>query len=105
MPDWSGSALRSIDAARSAREFAACRLAVLCAFCARHRGDQNGVGMVQSPDRERAPSEPATLYRVMQEAIGAGLQKLYEPEHEVPHHLFVLMMQINEDRRRASLRV
>jgi hypothetical protein len=61
--------------------------------------------MAQSPDRERAPSEPATLYRVMQEAIGAGLQKLYEPEHEVPHHLFVLLMQINEDRRRASLRV
>lgn len=97
--------MRPIDAARSAREFAACRLAVLYAFCAWHRGDQNGVGMAQSPDRERAPSEPATLYRVMQEAIGAGLQKLYEPEHEVPHHLFVLLMQINEDRRRASLRV
>jgi hypothetical protein len=61
--------------------------------------------MLQSPDRERAPHEPATLYRVMQEAIGAGLQKLYEPEHEVPHHLFVLLMQINEHRRRARLQL
>jgi hypothetical protein len=41
----------------------------------------------------------------MREAIGAGLQKLYEPENEVPHHLLVLLMQVNEDRRRASLRV
>jgi hypothetical protein len=41
----------------------------------------------------------------MREAIGAGLQKLYEPEKEVPHHLLVLLMQVNEDRRRASLRV
>ncbi len=63
----------------------------------------NGVGMAQAPDRERAPHEPATLYSVMQEAIGAGLQKFYEPENEVPHHLFVLLMQINEDRRRAQL--
>ena len=59
--------------------------------------------MAQSPDRERSPHEPATLYHVMQEAIGAGLQRLYEPEHEVPHHLLVLLMQINEDRRRARL--
>lgn len=60
--------------------------------------------MAQSPDRERPPHEPATLYGVMQEAIGAGLRKLYEPENEVPHHMFVLLMQINEDRRRARLR-
>jgi hypothetical protein len=61
--------------------------------------------MAQSPDRERVPNEPATLYSVMREAIGAGLQKLYEPENEVPHHLLVLLMQVNEDRRRASLHV
>jgi len=61
--------------------------------------------MAQSSDRERALHEPATLYSVMREAIGAGLQKLYEPENEVPHHLLVLLMQVNEDRRRASLRV
>lgn len=60
--------------------------------------------MAQSSDRERAPHEPATLCGVMQEAIGAGLRKLYEPENEVPHHLLVLLMQINEDRHRARLR-
>ena len=60
--------------------------------------------MAQSSDRERVPHEPATLYGVMQEAIGAGLRKLYEPENEVPHHLLVLLMQINEDRHRARLR-
>lgn len=61
--------------------------------------------MAQSSDRERALNEPATLYSVMREAIGAGLQKLYEPENEVPHHLLVLLMQVNEERRRASLHV
>ena len=61
--------------------------------------------MAQLPDLERAPHEPATLYSVMREAIGAGLQKLYEPDNEVPHHLLVLLMQINEDRRRAGLRL
>jgi hypothetical protein len=61
--------------------------------------------MAQSSDRLQAPNEPATLYGVMQEAIGAGLRKLYEPENEVPHHLLVLLMQINEDRRRARLSV
>ena len=61
--------------------------------------------MAQSSDRERPPNEPATLYSVMREAIGAGLQRLYEPENEVPHHLLVLLMQVNEDRRRASLSV
>ena len=56
-------------------------------------------------DRERAPHDPATLYSVMREAVGAGLQKLYQPEKEVPHHLLVLLMQVNEDRHRAGLRV
>lgn len=61
--------------------------------------------MVQLSDRERAPHEPATLSSVMRDAIGAGLQKLYQPENEIPHHLLVLLMQVNEDRRRASLSV
>ena len=42
-------------------------------------------------------TEPATLHKVMQEAIGFGLQKRYQPEKEVPHDLLVLMMQINEN--------
>ena len=61
--------------------------------------------MTLPTDQEPAPSnEPATLYRVMREAIGIGLQKLYQPENEVPHQLLVLLMQMNEDRRRSVLR-
>lgn len=48
-------------------------------------------------DRNQAyGNEPATLHKVMQEAIGSGLQKLYQPDKEVPHELLVIMMQINE---------
>lgn len=45
---------------------------------------------------------PATLHRVMQEAIGFGLRKRYEPDHEIPHELLVLIMQMNENSRRAA---
>jgi hypothetical protein len=61
--------------------------------------------MVQLSDGAQAPNEPATLHSVIREAIGAGLQRLYEPENEVPHHMLVLLMQLNEDRHRAGLRV
>lgn len=60
--------------------------------------------MAQSSDRERTPNEPATLYGVMQEAIGKCLRKHYEPEREVPHQLLVQLLQINHDRRRSRLR-
>lgn len=43
-------------------------------------------------------SGPATLHNVMQETIGSGLRKRYQPEKEIPHGLLVLMMQINENR-------
>ena len=45
-------------------------------------------------------TEAATLHKVMQEAIGFGLQKRYQPEKEIPHELLVLMMQINENGER-----
>ena len=45
---------------------------------------------------------PATLHRVMQETIGFGLRKRYEPEQEIPHELLVLMMQMNENDRRSQ---
>jgi hypothetical protein len=45
-------------------------------------------------------NEPASLHRVMQETIGFGLRKRYEPEQEIPHELLVLMMQMNENDRR-----
>jgi hypothetical protein len=46
--------------------------------------------------------EPATLHKVMQDAIGFGLRKRYEPDQEIPHELLVLIMQMNENGRRAQ---
>lgn len=45
---------------------------------------------------------PVTLHGVMQEAIGPELRSRYKPEHEIPHHMLVLMMQLNEDDRSQS---
>ena len=36
----------------------------------------------------------------MQETIGFGLRKRYEPAQEIPHELLVLIMQMNENGRR-----
>jgi hypothetical protein len=48
------------------------------------------------------PYEPATLFRVMQTAIGRGLKERYEPPQEMSHQLFVLMMQMNDRARREQ---
>ncbi len=47
-------------------------------------------------------TRPATLYKVMQETIGFGLQQRYQPDKEIPHELLVLIMQMNEGERRRS---
>jgi hypothetical protein len=46
------------------------------------------------------PFEPATLFRVMQAAIGEGLKERFEPPRKMSHQLFVLMMQMNDRARR-----
>ena len=46
------------------------------------------------------PYEPATLFRVMQAAVGEGLKDRYEPPQKMSHQLFVLMMQMNDRARR-----
>jgi hypothetical protein len=46
------------------------------------------------------PHEPATLFRVMQEAIGRGLKERFEPPEKMSHQLLVLMMQMNDRARR-----
>jgi hypothetical protein len=46
------------------------------------------------------PFEPATLFRAMQTAIGAGLKERYAPPRKMSHQLFVLMMQMNDRARR-----
>jgi hypothetical protein len=44
--------------------------------------------------------EPATLYRVMQATIAQGLEESYQVPKEIPHQLLVLLMQINQRKRR-----
>ena len=45
---------------------------------------------------------PMTLQRVLQESVGAGLRERYKPEQEVPHHLMVLLMQMQHDKARLD---
>jgi hypothetical protein len=49
------------------------------------------------------PFEPATLFRVMQTAIGEGLKERFEPPRKMSHQLFVLMMQMNDRARRERV--
>jgi hypothetical protein len=48
------------------------------------------------------PFAPATLFRVMQAAIGEGLKERFEPPQKMSHQLFVLMMQMNDRARREQ---
>lgn len=52
----------------------------------------------QAPDAQ----PPATLHGVMQTALAEGLRERFRPVRDVPHDLLVLLMQINEDRRRKA---
>ena len=54
---------------------------------------------VRSPEA-LGSDEPATLYRVMQSTIAQGLEASYQVPKELPHQLLVLLMQINERKRR-----
>jgi hypothetical protein len=49
------------------------------------------------------PNTPATLFRVMQTAIGEGLREHYEPPRKMSHQLFVLIMQMNDRARRERV--
>jgi len=53
-------------------------------------------------DGEEHPTgkRPVTFHQVMREALGSDLQKHDQPDEEIPHGLLVLMMQLNDDRRR-----
>jgi hypothetical protein len=52
------------------------------------------------PVHEENADEPATLCRVMQEAIGAGLKNECDVPRIMPHSLLVLLMQMNAPRRK-----
>ena len=49
--------------------------------------------------RDADSGEPATLYRVMRDAIGRQLQSCYEPPQIMPHALLVIVMQMNDEKR------
>ncbi len=46
--------------------------------------------------------QPATLDRVIRQAISGGLQKSYEIERDVPHALLVILMQMNQQKQDAN---
>jgi hypothetical protein len=41
--------------------------------------------------------QPATLHRVIQDAIAEGLRECYKPPKRMSHGLMVLLMQLNEE--------
>jgi hypothetical protein len=58
--------------------------------------------MLSRPSEEPDAEAPATLHGVMQAALAQGLRERFRPVRDVPHDLLVLLMQINEDRRRKA---
>jgi hypothetical protein len=46
--------------------------------------------------------QPATLDRVIREAVSSGLRKHYEIEREIPHALLVILMQMNQHKQEAG---
>jgi hypothetical protein len=47
-------------------------------------------------------SNPVTLLQVMQSMIGAQLKEHYEAPQKLSHQLLVLLMQLNEQQRKAN---
>lgn len=52
--------------------------------------------------KQRGQEGPMTLHAIMRASVGMGLQSRYKPEQEIPHGLLVLLMQMNDDQRRAE---
>jgi hypothetical protein len=61
--------------------------------------------MANCPRAEWESPDPATLHGVIRAAIASDLRAYYEVPQKMPHALLVLMMQLNEDKRkrRAAL--
>ncbi len=53
-------------------------------------------------DKRNGEERPMTLHAIMQESVGMGLRSRYKPEQEIPHGLLVLLMQMDENKRRAE---
>lgn len=58
--------------------------------------------MTKASQNKTAVSDgPATLHRVIQQAISGGLKERYEIQREIPHDLLVILMQMNQPRQKA----
>ncbi len=53
-------------------------------------------------EKRNGAERPTTLHAVMQESVGMGLRSRYKPEQEIPHGLLVLLMQMDDNTRRAE---
>jgi len=49
------------------------------------------------PAAESDTEYPVTLHRVMQTVVAQGLHKHYKVQRDLPHDLFVLLMQMNQN--------
>jgi hypothetical protein len=52
------------------------------------------------PRKHSQPDEAVTLHAVMRLAIAEGLKEQCEVPRDIPHEMLVLLMQMNDDRRR-----
>ena len=52
--------------------------------------------MTASRNSTAASDQPVTLHRVIRQALARGLRERYEIEREIPHELFVILMQMNQ---------
>jgi hypothetical protein len=55
---------------------------------------------VQASDHPN--NDPVTLHRIMQTMIGEGLREYYKAPQKLSHGLFALLMQLNEQERKAK---
>ena len=58
--------------------------------------------MANPRSADERTDQPVTLYRIMQTMIAEGLRARYEAPQKLSHELFVLLMQINEQERKAK---
>ena len=58
--------------------------------------------MANCSRRDADPAAPITLYRVMKETIAKQLRAHYEPPQDMPHALLVIVMQMNDEKRREK---
>ena len=59
-------------------------------------------GPASAPAVDRDDNDPVTLHRVMQTMIGEKLKAHYQPPKKLSHELFVLLMQMKEEERKAK---